>query len=195
MENTNKDGLMKTYGSKKMVDVVEFIKNLQTKHPKMTIHVGTDSQYFNGISHYVTVVALRFGNKGVIGLYKAYNCGQFGQKIDTIKPVSKKKRKYLKKRAKKDRPAIEFRLRYETQLSIEVAEYLRISNIPISTIDLDYNTNDGGRDVNSNKSVNISHDVLKECVGMCKGFGYEATAKPNEQVATPFADKLCRKYL
>lgn len=188
---------LKRYGTKKWVDINDFVKEMMSKHSDLTIHVGTDSQFSDGVSHYVTVVALRFGKRGVIGLYQTYKCGLWGQTVDfNGRRRRRKKRKHFNgiSKGKKDRPAIQDRLRRETTLSITIAEYMKKTcNIPIDSIDLDYNSDDGGLGYGE-KSVNISNDVVKECIGMCTGYGYKTTVKPESQVATPFADKLCRKY-
>jgi len=155
---------------------------MEEKYPNMTIHVGTDSQFSDGISHYVTVIAFRNGNKGVFGLYKAKREGIFGAPVE-YKKKRRRRRKKRRGKGRKNNAAITYRLRRETDFSLEVAEH--VSEVAeVESIDLDYN----------NDTSHLSNQVKEQMEGYCRGLGYRPTVKPQEQVATPMADKLCRKY-
>ena len=173
---------MKQYDTKEWVNVHDFILEMKRLHPNITIHVGTDSQFADGVSHYVTVVAIRIGKRGVTGLYKSKKEGIFGAPVQNITRKRKKRRRKKGKGGKND-AAITYRLRRETDFSIEVAEHVK-KVAQIKTIDLDYN----------NDTKHLSNKVKEEMEGYCKGMGYVPTVKPQLQIATPMADKLCRKY-
>lgn len=53
----------------KIVDVVEHTLNILQKNPNIKIHIGTDSQNVGVITSYVTVIAYRFGIRGVHYIY------------------------------------------------------------------------------------------------------------------------------
>lgn len=195
------------YSNNEWVDIVEFIEQVKQKHPNLTVHIGTDSQHTGNVSHYVTVVALRFNEKGAIALYKPFKYDKNGNRLKVKGFRCKRRRRGNKKNKKgKNVTAIEDRLRRETDLSIEVASYLSNEcGIKIKKIDLDYNSSDGGSsnftvvdnngDFTEKKvAINISNNVLRYGLGYCKGMQFEVTVKPKLQVAIPFADKLCRKY-
>lgn len=178
---------MKSYGSRQWVDIVEYYKEMKAKHPNATVHIGTDSQYTNGYANYVTVLAFRFSKRGVVGLYKVTKEVVNASKDDIKLP---KKRRKRKRNRRKNNAAIKERLIRETVLTLELVYYLKHVvkdiNITIDGIDLDYN----------NHSHHLSNQVLNQCRGMVTGFSNYVTYKnigDKVQVATPFADKLCRK--
>lgn len=200
---------MKRYGTKEWVNIDNFIKEQLKKNPDLTIHVGTDSQYCNGISHYVTVVALRFAKKGVIGLYNPTKFDKNGKPVEYFGRRRKALISDTSGITGKNIKAITDRLRKETELTMEVAYYLYDKcNIPIQSIDLDYNRDDGGNDdyyetdekTGKTKKkkipVNLSNQVISDMKGwaLSSGIAVEVKVKPEELIATPFADKLCRKY-
>jgi predicted RNase H-related nuclease YkuK (DUF458 family) len=206
IEYRNDIRYMKRYGTKKWVNVDEFIKEQMAKNPDLTVHIGTDSQYSNGISHYVTVVALRYGKRGVIGLYNPSKFDVNGKPVEYVGRRRKRHRGGNSNGTKdKDIEAITRRLRKETELTMEIAYYLHSTcQIPIESIDLDYNKDDGGttkenvRGSSTKKEipVNLSNKVINDMKGWALGSGIAAKVKvkPEELIATPFADKLCRKY-
>ena len=53
----------------KVVDVVEHTLDILKKYPNVKIHIGTDSQNVGIETSYVTVIAYRFGIRGVHYIY------------------------------------------------------------------------------------------------------------------------------
>ena len=95
------------------VKVVEHTLDILKKCPYTSIHIGTDSQNRKNYTYYVTVIAYKYGNRGVHVIYHKYK-------------IKKIKDKWS-------------RLWKEAELSLEVASWLKEQiNINIE-IDLDYN--------------------------------------------------------
>lgn len=107
-----------------VVNVVSHTLNILKESPNVQIHIGTDSQTFGKVTSYSTVIAYRFGNRGV---------------------------HYI--RSKRKVPVIRdmwTRLWKEAEDSIEVAEWLTEQiNVNIQ-IDMDYN---GDEDHKSHKLI------------------------------------------
>jgi predicted RNase H-related nuclease YkuK (DUF458 family) len=109
------------------VNVVEHTLLQLKKAPTITIHIGTDSQNIAEHTIYSTVIAYRFGNRGVHYIYHT-------QKIKRINDIWEK-------------------LWKEAELSIETAEWLTQQiNVNIE-IDMDYNDN---KDYKSNKLISAA---------------------------------------
>lgn len=95
------------------VDLLKHTLDIILKHPTVKIYVGTDSQNYSGTTQYATVVAYRYGTKGV---HYVYNKEAVPRITD-----------------------IWTRLWGEAERSIEIAEWLKQNiNVPIE-IDLDFN--------------------------------------------------------
>lgn len=96
------------------IKVVEHTLEILKKCPYVDIHIGTDSQNQKNYTQYVTVIAYRYGTRGVHIIY-------------TRNKIKKIKDKWS-------------RLWKEAELSVEVAVWFREKiNVDIE-IDLDYNS-------------------------------------------------------
>jgi predicted RNase H-related nuclease YkuK (DUF458 family) len=168
---------MNRYDTKKAVKISEFCEEMKAQGD-FEVYIGTDSQFEAGKINYTTVIAFRFGNNGVRGLYRTliqYN--------DNHLLYEKKMKKKTSSRDKKKtyHSDVYQRLRRETELSLETANYVK-DILNIKQIDLDY----------SSKAINLSHNLVSECHGLCEYYGFKASLKGEIQVATPFADKICK---
>lgn len=110
-----------------IIDPIDHTREIIRKNPFVEVHVGTDSQSLAKITQYITVIAYRFGNRGVHYILKKNGVPQI-----------------------KD---LWTRLWKETELSIDIAETIKKSLNVIPEIDLDYNENENFK---SNKLVNAS---------------------------------------
>ena len=110
-----------------IIDPIDHTREIIRKNPFVEVHVGTDSQSLAKITQYITVIAYRFGNRGVHYILKKNGVPQI-----------------------KD---LWTRLWKETELSIDIAETIKRSLNVIPEIDLDYNENENFK---SNKLVNAS---------------------------------------
>lgn len=110
-----------------IIDPINHTREIIRKNPFVEVHVGTDSQSLAKITQYITVIAYRFGNRGVHYILKKNGVPQI-----------------------KD---LWTRLWKETELSIDIAETIKKSLNIIPEIDLDYNENENFK---SNKLVNAS---------------------------------------
>lgn len=167
------------YDTKEKVSAIDYCKKIidNTELP-FEVYIGTDSQFVAGKIKYTTVVAFRFGNKGVRGIYRSLIQQHNSYELYERK---KKRRKSGSDRRKTLHSEIYERLRKETELSLEVANHLK-DVLKIKQIDLDY----------SSKAINLSNKVVMECQALCSYYGYKYSLKDQEQVATPFADKICK---
>jgi len=115
----------KTNGEK--VNVVEHTLAQLKESPTITIHIGTDSQNMGDSTVYSTVIAYRFGNRGVHYIVHR-------QKIPKIGDIWT-------------------RLWKEAEMSIETAEWLT-QQINVSVqIDMDYN---GDEEYKSNRLISAA---------------------------------------
>lgn len=115
----------KTNGEK--VNVVEHTLAQLKESPTITIHIGTDSQNIGDNTVYSTVIAYRFGNRGVHYIVHK-------QKIPKIVDIWT-------------------RLWKEAEMSIETAEWLT-QQINVSVqIDMDYN---GDEEYKSNRLISAA---------------------------------------
>ena len=97
------------------VDVVKHTLDIIKKDPYVEIHIGTDSQNKGEYTHYATVIAYRYGTRGVHYIYHK-------EKITRIR----------------DRFTKLFK---EAEFTIEVAEWLS-SKVPSIKVELDFDYND-----------------------------------------------------
>ena len=110
-----------------IIDPIDHTREIIKKNPFVEVHVGTDSQSLAKMTQYITVIAYRYGNRGVHYILKKNGVPQI-----------------------KD---LWTRLWKETELSIDIAETIKKSLNVIPEIDLDYNENENFK---SNKLVNAS---------------------------------------
>ena len=110
-----------------IIDPINHTREIIKKNPFVEVHVGTDSQSLAKMTQYITVIAYRYGNRGVHYILKKNGVPQI-----------------------KD---LWTRLWKETELSIDIAETIKKSLNIIPEIDLDYNENENFK---SNKLVNAS---------------------------------------
>ncbi len=110
-----------------IIDPIDHTREIIKKNPFVEVHVGTDSQSLAKMTQYITVIAYRYGNRGVHYILKKNGVPQI-----------------------KD---LWTRLWKETELSIDTAESIKKSLNVIPEIDLDYNENENFK---SNKLVNAS---------------------------------------
>ncbi|MFL2591359.1 MAG: ribonuclease H-like YkuK family protein [Flavobacteriaceae bacterium] len=110
-----------------IIDPIDHTREIIKKNPFVEVHVGTDSQSLAKMTQYITVIAYRYGNRGVHYILKKNGVPQI-----------------------KD---LWTRLWRETELSIDIAESIKKSLNVIPEIDLDYNENENFK---SNKLVNAS---------------------------------------
>tara|TARA_Y100000768_G_scaffold370061_1_gene335552 strand:+ start:4633 stop:5091 length:459 start_codon:yes stop_codon:yes gene_type:complete len=110
-----------------IIDPIDHTREIIKKNPFVEVHVGTDSQSLAKMTQYITVIAYRYGNRGVHYILKKNGVPQI-----------------------KD---LWTRLWKETELSIDIAESIKKSLNVIPEIDLDYNENENFK---SNKLVNAS---------------------------------------
>ena len=53
----------------RVIDVVEHTLEIMKRYPNLKVHIGTDSQNIGLETSYVTVIAYRFGIRGVHYIY------------------------------------------------------------------------------------------------------------------------------
>ena len=107
-------------------------------------------------TRYITVIAYRFGNRGVHYILKK-------SEVPQIKDLWT-------------------RLWKETEMSIDVAEWIRERLNVKAEIDMDYNEDENFK---SNKLVNATR-------GWANSLGYKVNIKPHGQIATRAADYHCK---
>ena len=198
------------------VDLISYCKMMAETHYNLEIFVGTDSQFYGGKAHYAVVVAFRYGDRGVHALHKKL------VETLSSESYSKTKKIRLRKKSRgsgKNDVAIKERLNRETILSLATAWYIResgkvtiltdndkrgakgdiVETLKIKSIDLDYNSKnqlqwveENGKTVRKLVPLHLSGEVVQQNIGLCKGFNFETTLKPDVLIATPYADKLCR---
>ena len=110
-----------------IIDHIDHTREILKKNPFVEVHVGTDSQSLAKKTQYITVIAYRYGNRGVHYILKKSG-------VPKIKDLWT-------------------RLWKETELSIDIAENIKKSLNITPEIDLDYNENENFK---SNKLVNAS---------------------------------------
>ena len=138
------------------IDAITHTQKILAENPYVQIHVGTDSQSIAKQTRYITVIAYRFGNRGVHYILKKSGYPQI-----------------------KD---LWTRLWKETEMSIDVAEYIKDSLNIRPEIDMDYNEDESFK---SNKLVNATR-------GWANSLGYKVNIKPHGQIATRAADYHCK---
>ena len=138
------------------IDPIDHTRKILAKNPFVSIYIGTDSQSIAKQTRYITVIAYRFGNRGVHYILKKSGVPQI-----------------------KD---LWTRLWKETEMSIDVAEWIREHLNVKAEIDMDYNEDENFK---SNKLVNATR-------GWANSLGYKVNIKPHGQIATRAADYHCK---
>lgn len=105
----------RTHGGTQHVDIVAYAREKIKEHPDLRIYVGTDSQDKRRSTVYATVIAFRYGTRGVHYVFHK-------EKVRRIR----------------DRWT---RLWKEAEMTAEVALYLRNNLIPVYSVELDYSSN------------------------------------------------------
>ena len=138
------------------IDPIDHTRKILAENQFVSIHIGTDSQSIAKQTRYITVIAYRFGNRGVHYILKKSGVPQI-----------------------KD---LWTRLWKETEMSIDVAEWIRERLNIKAEIDMDYNEDENFK---SNKLVNATR-------GWANSLGYKVNIKPHGQIATRAADYHCK---
>ena len=138
------------------IDPIDHTRKILADNPNVDIHVGTDSQSIAKHTRYTTVIAYRYGNRGVHYILKKSG-------MPKIKDLWT-------------------RLWKETEMSIDVAEWINHTLNIRAEIDMDYNEDENFK---SNKLVNASR-------GWANSLGYKVNIKPHGQIATRAADYHCK---
>ena len=138
------------------VDVIKHTMSIMKEYPSVEIHIGTDSQNKRHETKYATVIAYRYGTNGVHYIVSKH-C------VPKIRDMF-------------------IRLWKETEMSIEVAEWLsQHINVKLQ-IDMDYNSDE----------IFESNKLLSSCQGWASSLGYKVNVKPDNQIATRAADYHCQ---
>ena len=149
-----------TKGDKSIKDLIDYIENQIEKHPNCEIYIGTDSQRFGPINKFVTVIAFRYGKRGVHFIYN--------RKTMPLHPTVKNK------------------LRHEVELTVECYYWLKtkLPNIKICAVEADINED---KRFKSNEYFSEGRGGLE---GLVSGEGVLVLTKPQEQVAVKAANQL-----
>ncbi len=120
METTSTIGTLKnnvwnfkTEAGDLLIDAMAHVKDLLEKHSDAKIYIGCDSGNAKTVTTYVTVIAIRYGARGVHFIYDR-------QRVKKIRD------KYS-------------RLWKEVEYTAELGEYLQSHKIPIYAVELDFN--------------------------------------------------------
>jgi predicted RNase H-related nuclease YkuK (DUF458 family) len=109
------------------IDPIQHTLNILKEHPNVQIHIGSDSQNVGKSSKYATVIAYRFGQRGVHYI--------------------------LNKKVEKLITDMWTRLWKEAEMSIDVAEWLTHQVSVKVEIDMDYNSDENFK---SNKLISAT---------------------------------------
>jgi predicted RNase H-related nuclease YkuK (DUF458 family) len=158
--------VFKSLTNKQKVDLIPYIQNYLLEHSETEIYIGCDSQNHSRSTSYATVIVLHNKGRGGHVLYTQ-------DEVPRIKSV--------RQNAKTE---VEFqRLWSEVERSIEIAEYLKSSNIKRPAfIDIDLNPDPQFK----------SNQALRAALGYIESLGYIVRCKPDAVSATYVADKLCK---
>lgn len=139
-----------------ILELSDYVKDYLelNKNYDVKIYLGCDSQTKGIKTTYATTIVFHVGNTGCHVIYKK----------DTV-PVIRD---------------MWSRLWKETELSVEVALYLRAAGIEINTIDLDYNEN----------PVHNSNKLVTATIGYVESLGFKARIKPELLPAVYAADGI-----
>jgi predicted RNase H-related nuclease YkuK (DUF458 family) len=139
------------------IDLVDYVRSYLIENPEVEILIGCDSQNHLDTTVYATVVALYFPRNGAHVLY----CKE-------ITPIERTR---------------QVRLMNEVWKSVEVAEKLRLAELPRAKyIDVDLNPDKRYK----------SNEVLRSAVGLVEGMGYTVRYKSLGALVTHAADALVK---
>jgi predicted RNase H-related nuclease YkuK (DUF458 family) len=139
------------------IDLVDYVRSYLIENPEVEILIGCDSQNHLDTTVYATVVALYFPRNGAHVLY----CKE-------ITPIERTR---------------QVRLMNEVWKSVEVAEKLRLADLPRAKyIDVDLNPDKRYK----------SNEVLRSAVGLVEGMGYTVRYKSLGALVTHAADALVK---
>jgi len=139
------------------IDLVDYVRSYLIENPEVEILIGCDSQNHLDTTVYATVVALYFPRNGAHVLY----CKE-------ITPIERTR---------------QVRLMNEVWKSVEVAEKLRLADLPRAKyIDVDLNPDKRYK----------SNEVLRSAVGLVEGMGYTVRYKSLGALVTTAADALVK---
>ena len=139
------------------IDLVDYVRSYLIENPEVEILIGCDSQNHLDTTVYATVVALYFPRNGAHVLY----CKE-------ITPIERTR---------------QVRLMNEVWKSVEVAEKLRLADLPRAKyIDIDLNPDKRYK----------SNEVLRSAVGLVEGMGYTVRYKSLGALVTHAADALVK---
>ena len=139
------------------IDLVNYVRSYLIENPEVEILIGCDSQNHLDTTVYATVVALYFPRNGAHVLY----CKE-------ITPIERTR---------------QVRLMNEVWKSVEVAEKLRLADLPRAKyIDVDLNPDKRYK----------SNEVLRSAVGLVEGMGYTVRYKSLGALVTHAADALVK---
>jgi len=158
--------VFKSLTNRQKVDLIPYIQNYLLEHTETEIYIGCDSQNHARSTSYATVIVL-------------HNKGRGGHVLFTQDETPRVK--IGRQNAKTE---VEFqRLWSEVERSIEIAEYLKSSNIKRPAfIDIDLNPDPQFK----------SNQALRAALGYVESLGYIVRCKPDAVSATYVADKLCK---
>jgi predicted RNase H-related nuclease YkuK (DUF458 family) len=147
----------KTLRDRKSIDLVDYVRSYLNENPEVEILIGCDSQNHLDTTVYATVVALYFPRNGAHVLF----CKE-------ITPIERTR---------------QVRLMNEVWKSVEVAEKLRLADLPRAKyIDVDLNPDKRYK----------SNEVLRSAVGLVEGMGYTVRYKSLGALVTHAADALVK---
>lgn len=143
-------------------NTIAYINDQIAKDKYLKILVGCDSQNKRYNTCYITVIVLRFGNRGADFIYWKEN----------VKKIWNKEKKV----------AVNQRLWGEVERSLAVAIKLRDGGVPVYCVDLDLNDEQGTG----------SNSLAASGRGYIVSEGFQCSIKPEQQVASRAADHLVR---
>jgi len=147
----------KTLRDRKSIDLVDYVRSYLNENPEVEILIGCDSQNHLDTTVYATVVALYFPRNGAHVLF----CKE-------VTPIERTR---------------QVRLMNEVWKSVEVAEKLRLADLPRAKyIDVDLNPDKRYK----------SNEVLRSAVGLVEGMGYTVRYKSLGALVTHAADALVK---
>ena len=147
----------KTLRDRKSIDLVDYVRSYLNENPEVEILIGCDSQNHLDTTVYATVVALYFPRNGAHVLF----CKE-------VTPIERTR---------------QVRLMNEVWKSVEVAEKLRLADLPRAKyIDVDLNPDKRYK----------SNEVLRSAVGLVEGMGYTVRYKSLGALVTHAADVLVK---
>ena len=147
----------KTLRDRKSIDLVDYVRSYLNENPEVEILIGCDSQNHVDTTVYATVVALYFPRNGAHVLF----CKE-------VTPIERTR---------------QVRLMNEVWKSVEVAEKLRLADLPRAKyIDVDLNPDKRYK----------SNEVLRSAVGLVEGMGYTVRYKSLGALVTHAADALVK---